>query len=228
MVKAKSKNDPGREQTRERILEAARQRLVEEGYARLSTRQIAAEAGVNHALIHYYFGTKDQLVIAVLDEANRRLLARQTAMYDTPGGFAEKWARARAFYEEDLASGFVRLQMELWAASLSNPELRAVFLPRLLAWRRVVRDAVRDAVAHYELDLPVSPDMVADWICTYWGGMEFEMLIGMSEEDGHHQTALATVQRLLEYLDRRATDARAAAGAGADGADIVRELHAAS
>lgn len=206
MVNGNSAAEQDRESTSARILEAARRRLVDEGYARLSTRQIAAEAGVNHALIHYYFGTKDQLVLAVLDEANRGLLARQSGMYDAPGGFAEKWARARAFYEEDLASGFVRLQMELWAASFSNPGLRAVFLPRILAWRRVVRGAVRDAIAHYGLDLPVSPESIADWICTYWEGMEFEHLIGMGEEDGHHREGLDVMQHLLEQLDRRAAE----------------------
>lgn len=226
VVKSGPMADQNREQTRWRILEAARRRLVEEGYARLSTRQIAAEAGVNHALIHYYFGTKDQLVVAVLDEANRRLLSRQSAMYETPGGFAEKWARACAFYEEDLASGFVRLQLELWSASLANPELRAVFLPRLLAWRRVVRAAVREAVAHYALDLPVSAEMVSDWICTYWGGMEFEMLIGIGEEDGHYQAALDAMQHLLERLDRQAADGRAStdAAVGADGASRGRDI----
>jgi AcrR family transcriptional regulator len=59
-------------------------------YARLSTRDIAAEAGVNHALVHYYYGTKDQLVIASLEEANRSLVARQERMYHAPGGSAEK------------------------------------------------------------------------------------------------------------------------------------------
>ena len=59
-------------------------------------------------------------------------------MYAAPGGFAEKWAQARRFYESDLASGFVRVQAELWAASLSNAELREKFLPRLLAWKQLV------------------------------------------------------------------------------------------
>lgn len=206
MVKDRGDATRDAESTRVRILEAARRRLVAEGYSRLSTRQIATEAGVNHALIHYYFGTRDQLVLAVLDEANRRLLARQTGMYEAPVGFAEKWALARAFYEEDLASGFVRLQMELWAASLSDPSLRDAFLPRILAWRRVVRAAVRDAVAHYGLALPVPPAAVADWICTYWTGMEFEHLLGMGEDDGHYRDGLDAVQRLLEQFDRAAAE----------------------
>lgn len=188
----------------ERILKAAYHILSTDGYARLNMRDVAAEAAVNHAMIHYYFGSKDQLVIAVLDAANRRLIERQTQMYDTPGDFAAKWAQARAFYEEDLASGFVRVQMELWAASLSNEELRKNFVPRFMEWRRVIEHAVRDALAHYQLELPASPEAIATWILDFWAGMEFEMLLGISGEQTHHQEALDALQQLLEHYDRQA------------------------
>ena len=196
---------PKSSETATRILQAAYRRLATDGYARLNMRDVAAEAEVNHALIHYYFGSKDQLVIAVLDEANRQLLERQRQMYHTPGDFAEKWAQARAFYEQDLASGFVRVQMELWAASLSNEALRENFLPRFLAWHRVIEDAVRDALAYYQLDLPVSPEAIATWIVDFWVGMEFEMLLGISDTQAHHQEALDALQRLLEHFDRQAS-----------------------
>ncbi|GAC1310872.1 MAG: TetR/AcrR family transcriptional regulator [Ktedonobacteraceae bacterium] len=196
---------PKSSETATRILQAAYRRLATDGYARLNMRDVAAEAEVNHALIHYYFGSKDQLVIAVLDEANRQLLERQKQMYQTPGDFAEKWAQARAFYEQDLASGFVRVQMELWAASLSNAALRENFLPRFLAWHRVLEDAVRDALAHYQLDLPVSPEAIATWIVDFWFGMEFEMLLGIPDTQAHHQEALDAMQRLLEHFDRQAS-----------------------
>ena len=194
---------PKSSETATRILQAAYRRLATDGYARLNMRDVAAEAGVNHALIHYYFGSKDQLVIAVLDETNRQLLERQTQMYNTPGDFAAKWAQARAFYEEDLTSGFVRVQMELWAASLSNAALREQFVPRFMAWHRVIEGAVRDALAHYQLDLPVSPEAIATWIVDFWVGMEFEMLLGIPESQVHHQKALDAMQRLLDHFDRQ-------------------------
>src|SRR5690606_25780179 len=100
---------PDRGDTKTRILDAAYRRLASDGYAALSVREIARDAGVNHALINYHYRTKDQLVIAVLDEANRQLLERQRRMYAEPGNFARKWARARRFYADDLASGFVRV-----------------------------------------------------------------------------------------------------------------------
>src|SRR4029450_12650781 len=78
-------DDAGRGDTRAKILDAAFRRLATEGYAALSVREIAKDAGVNHALINYHFRTKEQLVIAVLDAANQRLLARQSTMYPGPG-----------------------------------------------------------------------------------------------------------------------------------------------
>jgi AcrR family transcriptional regulator len=195
--------------TRERILDATFRRLVSEGYAALSVREIAKDAGVNHALINYHFRSKDQLVIDVLDAVNQRLLSRQASMYEGSGGFAQKWASARRFYQDDLDSGFVRLQAELWAASLSNPGLREKFLPRLLAWKKVVLGAVREAVVAMQADgmklpPPFTPEVIACWISEFWLGMEFADLLGVKEEQVQHRAALDAVQWLLEALDAKA------------------------
>ena len=199
-------------QTRERILDAAFRRLVSEGYAALSVREIAKDAGVNHALINYHFRSKDQLVIGVLVAADQRLLARQASMYAGDEGFAQKWASARRFYQEDLKSGFVRLQAELWAASLSNAGLREKFLPRLLAWKELVLGAAREAVAALEADgtklpPPFTPEVIACWISEFWLGMEFADLLGVKEEQAQHRAALDAVQWLLESLDAKAARA---------------------
>jgi len=198
--------DTGLGRTKSRILDAAFRRLAMEGYAALSMREIAKDAGVNHALINYHYRTKDQLVISVLDEANRQLLARQKAMYRGPGGFAEKWAEARRFYKDDLASGFVRVQSELWAASFSNPGLREKFLPRIRAWKQVVSEGVDEALATLEgcgvkLPPPFTAGVIALWISEFWIGMEFVDLLGAAEERKEHKAALDAMQKLLQELD---------------------------
>ena len=197
-------------QTRERILDATFRRLVAEGYAALSVREIAKDAGVNHALINYHFRSKDQLVIDVLDAVNQRLLSRQASMYGSGDGFAQKWASARRFYEDDLASGFVRLQAELWAASLANPVLREKFLPRLLAWKKLVLGGVREAIDALQADgtrlpPPFTPEVIACWISEFWLGMEFVDLLGVKAEQAEHRAALDAVQWLLEWLDAKAS-----------------------
>jgi len=207
-------------ETKAKILDAAFRRLAQDGYAALSVREIAKDAGVNHALINYHFRSKDQLVIAVLDEANRQLLERQKRMYGGPGGFADKWAQARRFYQVDLASGFVRVQAELWAASFSNVGLREQFLPRLLAWKDVVLGGVTEALTMLEsagvkLPPPFTAQVIACWISEFWLGMEFADLLGASADQVPHRAALDAIQALLESVDAQVRDASREAGEGA-------------
>lgn len=215
-------------ETEGKILAAAFRRLAEEGYAALSIREIAKDAGVNHALINYHFGSKDQLVIAVLDEANRKLLERQQRLYGQAVGFAEKWAEARRFYEADLASGFVRVQAELWAASFSNASLREKFLPRLLAWRQVVLGGVREALESaarcgVELPKPFSAEVVASLLSEFWLGMEFADLVGVTEQQLHHGAVLDAIQQLLEQLDALANEQKRTRGAARSPASAARK-----
>jgi len=190
--------------TRAAILRAARDRLVEVGYANLNVRDIAREAGVNHALIGYHFHGKQQLVLAVLDEANKQLLERQERMYQGASSAGEQWQQACDFYEEDLKSGFVRLLMELMGASFHDPELRREFVPRLSGWHRLVEAAVVDFIAKSKLELPVSPQAISAWIVWFWTGMEASMMLGIGEKEGHQREALAAMATLLQSVEGRA------------------------
>ncbi len=58
---------PGESGTREAILEAARSTFGEVGYERATIRAIAAAAGVDPALVHHYFGTKEDLFVAAIE-----------------------------------------------------------------------------------------------------------------------------------------------------------------
>ena len=188
--------------TRASILRAARNRLVEIGYANLNVRDIAREAGVNHALIGYHFQGKQQLVLAVLDEANKKLLERQARMYKDTASARQQWQQACDFYEEDLRSGFVRLLMELMGASFHDEALRQEFVPRLLSWRHLVEAAVLRFIETSKLDLPVSAQAIATWISLFWNGMEASMMLGIDEKDGHYREALDAVATLLRKAER--------------------------
>src|SRR6476619_236237 len=80
--------------SKEAFLDAAERLLVRQGYADISTRRLGEEAGVNHGLIHYYFGSMEQLFVQVLDRFTDRLIERQRAMYAAPVPFIEKWRTA--------------------------------------------------------------------------------------------------------------------------------------
>ena len=65
----------------EALLDAAERLLVDVGYAGITTRRLAEEAGVNHGLVHYYFGSIENLLVRVLERFTERLIERQRELY---------------------------------------------------------------------------------------------------------------------------------------------------
>ena len=200
-------DEADRGDTRGKILDAAFRRLATEGYAALSVREIAKDAGVNHALINYHFGTKDQLVIEVLDAANRRLLARQSAMYRGPGGFAEKWSqrapllrerprvrlRARAGRAVGREPVQCRAARQVPAAA-AGLESNSCSTPCARRWRR-------PSCTAWRCRPPSPPRWSACWISQFWLGMECADLLDVKQERAVHGAALDAVQWLLRWLD---------------------------
>src|SRR5947208_15511332 len=76
------------------LLDAAERLLVAVGYPGITTRRLAEEAGVNHGLVHYYFGSNENLLVRALERFTERLIARQRALYEAEGPFIEKWRTA--------------------------------------------------------------------------------------------------------------------------------------
>src|SRR5262245_52276719 len=58
-------------ETRRRIVEAAWGVIAERGLAGLATRHVARAAGISHGMCHYYFETKDDMILAVVEQARR-------------------------------------------------------------------------------------------------------------------------------------------------------------
>ena len=185
---------------REAIVKAAGRIIIKLGHARLSTRAVAAEADVNQSLIHYYFGTREKLMLAVLEQMNEALFTRQTSMYDAPLGFPEKWAQACLFYEQDLASGYTRLLMELSGMGVSNPTIGREVRKIRVQWRALIERVAREALEHFGIT-SVTPGEIAAYVTCFWEGMDLELMLGVPEEEGHHWDGLKTFERFLRYLE---------------------------
>ena len=132
---------PGQD-TRARLVEAAIETLKAEGYAGASARAIARAAGLNQALIFYYFGNLTGLLLAALDQTSARRLARYRealAGVQAPG---ELLRVARELYREDLESGHITVLAEMISASSSVPELKAEIVARIEPWIQLAEGAV--------------------------------------------------------------------------------------
>jgi AcrR family transcriptional regulator len=176
-----------RAETEDRFLDAAERLLVESGHAGITTRRLAEEAAANHGLVHYYFGSIENLFVRVLERFTARLIERQRRMYASDAPFIEKWRMAMHYLDAD--RDYQRIWYELQALAWSRPALRDRVAQVNAEWRAVLREAFAEPLRRYEL--PISLEAVVALVATFNEGMILERLSGI--ESGHAE--------LLEWID---------------------------
>jgi len=183
--------------TRTDLLDAATQVISARGYSGLSTRRVAETAGVPLSQIHYHFGSKLQLVLAVLEEQNRALLERQTAMFSSDMPVWKQWEQACDFLEDDLQSGYVRLLQEMIAAGWSDGRIAGAVRSQLEGWHGLLVDVARRAADRGGALGPFTPEELATVAVSVFLGAEQVILLGFGEEE---VPARSTLRRIGELL----------------------------
>ena len=175
------------------LLDAAERLLIASGYAGLTTRRVAAEAGVNHGLVHYYFGSMEELLLQVLERFTDRLIARQTAMYEADIPFLDKWRTAMAWLEQDVDSGYPKVWWELQAMAWNHREM----LERLERvddiWRTLLRTHFASALEEYGIDFPL--EATVSLVMAFNKGIQIEQLSGITNG---HRDLLGWIDAWLE------------------------------
>ncbi|MEJ7568948.1 MAG: TetR/AcrR family transcriptional regulator [Gaiellaceae bacterium] len=173
----------------EAFLDAAERLLVEVGYAGITTRRLAEEADANHGLVHYYFGSMENLLVRVLERFTERLVVRQRELYAAELPFIEKWRMAmRYLVEEDVA--YQKVWLELQALAWNRPELRERVARVQGEWRAVLVEAFEQARVEHSIDVPVG--VLVTLVTTFNEGIILDRGLGISE--GHAE--------LLEWIER--------------------------
>jgi AcrR family transcriptional regulator len=189
--------------TRASILDAARDSLLAVGYASLTTRAVADAAGVPLSQIHYHFGSKQQLILAVLEAEDRRLLDRQRRMYAGPEPLSRHWELACDFLDEDLESGYVRVLHEMIAAGWADSEVAVAVRGLMAAWYRLLADVARREAQRLGGLGPFTPDEVAMLMGMPFIGAEAQLLLGLDEAEFPARSALRKLGTLIRSLEER-------------------------
>lgn len=187
--------------TKDSILTAAKEALLESGYSALSTRSIAQRAGVPLSQIHYHFGTKQNLVLEILEEENRRLLDRQARMYESDMAFWKQWEQACDFLEDDLESGYVRVLQEMTAAGWADEEIAVAVRDSFKGWMRLLAEAAERAERQLGSLGPFTADEIAVLAGAPFLGIESLILLGVEEKDLPMRSALRKVGEVLRRLE---------------------------
>ena len=156
-TKLKPLDDPAERETRERILDAAHAVFLRRGTASGRTQEIADEAGVNKALVHYYFGTKAALADAIFERALGTLTPLIFGILADPNRSIEQ--KVRDIVREQIAFHLARPYVAGYMISEMHSEPQR--MARLMAQRGgppldVIGRQLREA-AKAGLMRPISP-----------------------------------------------------------------------
>jgi AcrR family transcriptional regulator len=179
---------PARAAAEEALLDAAEQLLVEVGHAGITTRRLGERAGVNHGLVHYYFGSNENLLIQALERFTGRLIERQRDLYSSDIPFQEKWRTAmRYLVSDDLT--YEKVWLELQALGWNDAELRGRLARVNEEWRTVLTQAFAEPRRQLGIEMPLGA--LVSLVMTFNLGVIVERLGGI--DTGHRE--------LLDWID---------------------------
>jgi AcrR family transcriptional regulator len=169
-------------------LAGAERLLVAHGHAGISTRRLAEEAGVNHGLVHYYFGSIENVLLRTLQRFTERLIERQRAMYADPDVlFIEKWRAAMRYLDADRE--YQKVWYELQALAWNRLDLRGPVAQVDEEWRSVLTEALAEPRKRYRIEMPL--EALVSLVITFNEGIVLERLSGI--ETGQ--------KALLDWID---------------------------
>ncbi len=192
--------------TSTRILEAARRCLLADGYAALSTRKVAEDAGVPLSQIHYHFGSKEELILALLRKENDRLLGRQAEMFARELPLWKRWAQACDYFDEDIASGYVRVLHEMTAAGWSSEALGKEMRQIWDGWGSLLLEVAKESERKGMSLGGLTPEEVVALVSASFIGAEAMILLGYESERVPLRAALRKVGDLIRITEEGQSD----------------------
>lgn len=176
--------------TRAALLEAAQLLMLEEGYAAVTSRRLAAKAGLKPQLVHYYFRTMDDLFLALLRQGAEMNLERQKRALASPKGLRGLWA----FSITDTG-----LIVEFTALANHRKAIRAEIAAYAEQFRRLQVDALSSVLQGCGIDPEAFPPAAVIVVITAIARvLAMERALGMS---GGHAETLALVERYLTRFE---------------------------
>jgi AcrR family transcriptional regulator len=177
---------------RQEILDKAIEVFAQRGAAKTSLRAIAQEVGVTHAALMHYFGSLEELLVAVYEESERRAPADPQ-----PVGVVSPAERMRISAEQNRRiPGLVQLYATLVTAALedNHPAAHEFATGRFARLRDEIAAQVAQLQATGDLRPDVDAELVAALVIAASDGLQTQWLL---DESVDHEAALGMLDRLL-------------------------------
>jgi AcrR family transcriptional regulator len=193
-----------RQQATVALMDAAEDLLYEVGYAGVTTRAVAEAAGVNHGLVHYYFGSMEELLSQTLERFVEQLAVALETLYEDPSlTFAEKWRLGSQFWVDEPTSRFPKILLELLAMGWNMPALRTRLTEVHARFRAIFEQHFGQALRDYDLDESQFPlKVIVAAVTSFQLGLIVE---GLSSVEEGHQELLDWIQQWIDALEAKST-----------------------
>lgn len=123
------------EETRRRLIAAARKLLGGDGATPFTTRNVAALGGVTHGMCHYHFANRTDLVVAVIEDIRPEWILPIEEAVDSPGSFAERSERVIEFLGQTEGQDLSRLYSSVHWIAVTDERVRTVWEGEYRRWR---------------------------------------------------------------------------------------------
>jgi AcrR family transcriptional regulator len=185
--------------TRSKIAQATVELVAELGWDAVTTRAVAARAGVNPALVHYHFGSMDVLLRSAVVAALEQEIGPAVASFTEPGSLTDALAGATdALGRFDPATPTSTLLIEAMIRAVRDPDLSRLIVGSLAEFRELVAERVRTA-SDDEAGANLPPEATGVFVAAAFDGLLLHRIVDPSTDiDGFREV----IVRLFQFQQR--------------------------
>jgi AcrR family transcriptional regulator len=139
--------------TRLALLDAAEDLLITKGAAGITTRKVADRAGVNQALVHYHFGTIEELLLAALERVSVQVKERSQEIYGNERSFIDGWfEEMETMITADFERGWGKVWLENLTLAANRPKIGKQYVKASTMTRKLHEQKVNEMLDELDID----------------------------------------------------------------------------
>jgi AcrR family transcriptional regulator len=187
--------------TRKALLDAAEELLISKGMAAITTRKVAEQAGVNQALVHYHFGTIEELLLAALERVSLQVKERSQEIYGTHKSFMDGWfEEMQAMITSDFERGWGKVWLENLTLAANRPKIRKQYVKASTMTRKLHERQVSDMLEEHGVDARLYPTQaIVTLLDAITSKLILDRLVGIR---AGHSELLAMLHRIWGQVEQ--------------------------
>jgi AcrR family transcriptional regulator len=188
--------------TRRALLDAAEELLISKGVVGITTRKVADRAGVNQALVHYHFGTIEELLVAALERVSVQVKDRSQKIYRNDQSFVAGWfEEMEAKLTTDFERGWGKVWLENLTLAANGPKICKQYVKASTMTRKLHERQVSEMLEQLGIDEEEFPAQgIVTLLDAITSKLILDRLVGIR---AGHKELIAMLHRVWDEIEHR-------------------------